>query len=215
MARRGARRSTLACNPESIRASLASLRPPSEELVERLRLWTELLQQWSVAQRLVGWRRSEDLLREGLLDAWAAVPLLASSDPGAVIDLGSGAGLPAIVLAAAYPARDLHLVEARRKRAAFLRASVRALELPRVIVHHGRIEDLAGCGRLPRGAVVTARAFAPPAQVLAQAEGLDASHALLSIGLEHQEAQWPGPWKQQQRCPGSPAERRVHLLLGR
>jgi 16S rRNA (guanine527-N7)-methyltransferase len=215
MARRGARGSTLACNAESIRATLGSLRPPSEDLVERLRLWTELLQQWSAAQRLVGWRRSEDLLLEGLLDAWAAVPLLASSDPDALIDLGSGAGLPAVVLAAAYPSRDLHLVEARRKRAAFLSASVRALELTHVVVHHARIEELSSLGRLPTGAVVTARAFAAPAQVLAQAEVLQASHALLSIGQSDQEARWPAPWRQLQSCPGSPSERRVHVLLGR
>jgi 16S rRNA (guanine527-N7)-methyltransferase len=174
-----------------------------------------LLEKWSRAQRLVGWRRPEDLLHEGLLDAWAAVPLLVESAPRPLLDLGSGSGLPGIVLAAAYPSREVHLVEARRKRASFLTESVRCLGLERVVVHQGRLEALAHRGLLPTDAVVTARAFAPPLAVLALAEQLQASRALLSVGREDLGATWPASWRELERCPGSPQERRIHVLLKR
>ncbi len=215
MPRRRTPRINLACTAEQIRGALSTLRDPGAELVQRLQTWTELLQQWSSAQRLVGWRDGEDLLAEGLLDAWAAVPLLAESDPQPLLDLGSGSGLPAIVLAAAFPDRELHLVEARRKRASFLAASVRALSLEHVVVHNRRVEDLAAGGKLPQGAALSARAYAPPAQLLEQAERLDANRVLLSIGVDDLQEAWSGPWVEVDRCPGSPAGRRLHLLLKR
>jgi 16S rRNA (guanine(527)-N(7))-methyltransferase RsmG len=215
MPRRASRSSALSCSAEAIHLCLGTLRPPDENLVERLRLWTELLDKWSGAQRLVGWRRSEDLLHEGLLDAWAAVPLLIESAPRPLLDLGSGSGLPGIVLAAAYPSRELHLVEARRKRASFLSASVRSLGLKRVIVHQGRVEEVAQRGLLPKCATVTARAFAAPLELLALAEQLEASRTLLSIGREDLGAEWPGSWSELERCAGSPQDRRIHVLLKR
>jgi len=213
MARIKARPAALSCSVEQIVSSLGSLADPGDELAERLCIWTELLEKWSGSQRLVGWRHAEGLLSEGLLDAWAAVPLLSESEPRPIIDLGSGSGLPAIVFAAACPSREMHLVEARRKRASFLQASARALGLEQVRVHNARLEDLGKQGVLPRGAVVTARAFAPPAAVLVAAQSLGASHTLLSVSRDSASQQWPAPWKEQARRPGAPKERRVHVLL--
>jgi 16S rRNA (guanine527-N7)-methyltransferase len=153
------------------------------------------------------------LLNEGLLDAWAAVPLLRESAPRPVIDLGSGSGLPAVVFAAAFPSREIHLVEARRKRASFLQASIRALGLEQVVVHNARLEDLLRERILPRSALVTARAFAAPAAVLIAAHKLDASYALLSISTDKTPQKWPRPWNEMERRPGAPEERRIHVLL--
>jgi len=213
MARIRARATTLSCTVEQIARVLGSLGDPGDELAERLRIWTDLLDKWSASQRLVGWRHAEGLLAEGLLDAWAAVPLLSESEPRPVIDLGSGSGLPAIVFAAACPSREIHLVEARRKRASFLRASARALGLEQVQVHNARLEYLLQQGVLPRGGVVTARAFAPPAAVLAAAQSLAASYTLLSVSKDSASQQWPAPWEEVARRLGAPEERRVHVLL--
>lgn len=77
-----------------------------------------------------------------------------------VLDLGSGGGLPGLIIAAARPDLDVHLLEATGKKATFLSEAADALGLD-VTVHHGRAEDLA-TGELARGfAVVTARAVAP------------------------------------------------------
>lgn len=71
-------------------------------------------------------------------------------------DLGSGAGLPGLVLAVAVPACRFVLVESRSTRAGFLELAVARLGLSNAEVSHGRAEDLSTPADL-----ITARAFAP------------------------------------------------------
>jgi 16S rRNA (guanine527-N7)-methyltransferase len=86
-----------------------------------------------------------------------------------VADLGSGAGLPGIVLALLRPEADIILVESLARRAAFLTECVTDLALPRVRILRARAEDVAG----EVGAdIVTARAVAPLARLAAWAVGL-------------------------------------------
>lgn len=82
-------------------------------------------------------------------------------EPGdrAGYDLGSGGGLPGIVIAIARPAASLVLVEVRRNRAAFLTDAVRELGLANVVVYPRRAETLR-----ERRDVCLARAFAPLAR---------------------------------------------------
>jgi 16S rRNA (guanine527-N7)-methyltransferase len=77
-----------------------------------------------------------------------------------LLDIGSGGGLPGIVVALARPDLEVHLLDATKKKCAFLEEACAALAVP-ATVHHGRAEDLA---RGPLGHsfdVVTARAVAP------------------------------------------------------
>jgi 16S rRNA (guanine527-N7)-methyltransferase len=87
--------------------------------------------------------------------------------PERALDLGSGAGLPGLVLATRWPGSRWVLLDANERRAAFLRRSVDALGLAdRVMVERRRAEEAARAG--PRRAafdLVTARAFGPPAVV--------------------------------------------------
>jgi 16S rRNA (guanine527-N7)-methyltransferase len=84
-------------------------------------------------------------------------------------DLGSGAGLPGIVLALLRPEADIILVESMARRIAFLTECVAALELTRVRVVRGRAEDLAG---EISADIVTARAVAPLGKLAGWAVGL-------------------------------------------
>jgi 16S rRNA (guanine527-N7)-methyltransferase len=97
-----------------------------------------------------------------LLDALAALPLLDEVAPRAVVDLGSGGGVPAIPLALARPDVRWTLVDSVGKKAALLRAFVAALELRNVAVLDERLELV---GRQPehreRYELATARACAP------------------------------------------------------
>lgn len=78
---------------------------------------------------------------------------------GPLLDIGSGGGLPGVVIGMVRPDLDVHLLEATGKKVAFLRGAVDALGLS-VTVHHGRAEDL-GVDELHRFfAIVTARAVA-------------------------------------------------------
>lgn len=101
------------------------------------------------------------IARDHLLDALAALPLLDAAEPGRVVDLGSGGGVPAIPLALARPDVRWTLIDSVGKKAALLREFVAALELRNVTVVAERIETI---GRLPahreRYAIATARACA-------------------------------------------------------
>ena len=90
-------------------------------------------------------------------------------DRGVLADLGSGAGLPGIVLALLRPECEVLLVESMARRAAFLTECVAELGLPRVQVVRGRAEDLA---REVAADIVTARAVAPLGKLAGWAVGL-------------------------------------------
>ena len=80
---------------------------------------------------------------------------------GVVVDVGSGGGFPGLVIAAVAPEVEVHLVEARRKRAGLLTEMAEALGLARVTAHGERAEE-AGRGALrERADLVIARAVAP------------------------------------------------------
>lgn len=77
-----------------------------------------------------------------------------------LLDLGSGGGLPGLIIAAARPDLDVHLLEATGKKAAFLAEAAGVLGL-NVTVHHGRAEELAVGALAGDFSLVTARAVAP------------------------------------------------------
>jgi SAM-dependent methyltransferase len=85
-------------------------------------------------------------------------------ETGPVLDLGSGGGLPGLVLATYRPELELTLLEARQRACRFLREAVADLGLPHVVVVEARAEDAARRPDL-RGAfdAVVARSFGPPA----------------------------------------------------
>lgn len=136
------------------------------ETLERLQTFRDLLARWNQRINLVAAADAETLWHRHILDSAQLAPLLpAHSSP--LIDMGSGAGLPGIVLAA-MTGSEVHLVESDKRKSAFLIEASRVLNLPQVRVHPIRIE----AARLPPAAVVTARAFAPLPLLLAHAHRL-------------------------------------------
>ena len=101
--------------------------------------------------------RDPDEARRVLLeDALRGVELVAAT-PGPVVDVGSGGGTPGIPLAVALPAREVTLVEAERRKTAFLERW--AAELPNVRVVWGRAEEQP----IEAWGVAVAKALAQPA----------------------------------------------------
>jgi 16S rRNA (guanine527-N7)-methyltransferase len=98
----------------------------------------------------------------------AAIAALAPAD-GWIADVGSGAGLPGLVLALLLPAARLTLVEPLARRVAFLEECTAELGLANVEVRRGRAEDLAGDVAAD---MVTARAVAPLAKLAGLCAGL-------------------------------------------
>ena len=121
--------------------------------------YAELLITDGVIRGLIGPREAPRVWQRHLINCAVLsemIPMGAS-----VVDVGSGAGLPGIVLAVARPDLTITLVEPLARRTAFLSEAVTALGLdPTVTVIRGRAEDVAG-GPPAAADVVTARAVAP------------------------------------------------------
>ena len=101
------------------------------------------------------------MARLHLLDALAALPLVDEVAPSRALDLGSGGGVPGIVLAIARPATSWSLVEAARKKADVLAGFVEKLQLSNVDVHAERAETLGrDAAHRATHDLVTARACA-------------------------------------------------------
>jgi 16S rRNA (guanine527-N7)-methyltransferase len=125
--------------------------------------YAELLGTDGVVRGLIGPREAERLWDRHLLNCAVLGELI--EDAAYVIDVGSGAGLPGIVLAIARPDLAVALVEPLARRTAFLTEAVGELGLAgRVEVLRGRAEEFASGaypGLAARADVVTARAVAP------------------------------------------------------
>jgi 16S rRNA (guanine527-N7)-methyltransferase len=126
----------------------------SRETAEKLATYVDLLLRWTRTINLISPHDVEDVWQRHVLDCLQ----LAAHIPNGVshaIDLGSGAGLPGLVLALAT-GRTFHLIEADRRKAAFLREAARKTGAP-VVLHPIRIE----VADPPPAPLVTARAVAP------------------------------------------------------
>lgn len=100
---------------------------------------TELLR-WSGLMNLTALTTPAQIVQQGFLDSLACAALLPIGE-ARVLDVGSGAGFPALPLALARPALDFTLVEPSRKKISFLRHVVRQLNLSRVRIRVGRIQS--------------------------------------------------------------------------
>lgn len=133
---------------------------------EQLAEYEWLLRDQAVPRGLVARSDAPRLRERHILDCMRAGAVIAASDRSAY-DLGSGAGLPGIVVAIVCPMLQVQLVEARRARVAFLELAVERLGLPNCVVRAARVQDL----REPVD-VCLARALAPIDEVWRLAQGL-------------------------------------------
>jgi 16S rRNA (guanine527-N7)-methyltransferase len=146
----------------------------------------------------------------GFARAWEAAG--APGPPGRAADLGSGGGVPALVLGALWPATTLYLIESMQRRATFLRRAVQTLNLEHVDVIQARAEEV---GRDPalRGTLdlVTSRSFGPPAVTAECAAPLLRTGGLLVVSEPPEGG--PGRWPAhalEELGLGSPTEVRGH-----
>ena len=102
---------------ELLRANAAALNLDlHDEQISTLVNYADLIQKWSRITNLVGSSTFEDLLRNHLVDCLAVVPHV---DGEIIVDVGSGAGLPGIVIAILRPNRTVILVESQQRSADF------------------------------------------------------------------------------------------------
>ena len=127
------------------------------DALAQARLYGELLATDGVTRGLIGPRETERLWDRHLLNCAVVAELL--PEHGVVVDIGSGAGLPGIVLAMLRPSLDVALLEPLLRRSVFLEECVTALGLSNATVVRARAEDKAAAHI--KADIATARAVAP------------------------------------------------------
>jgi len=124
----------------------------------QLLTYLSLIQKWNKVYNLTALRDPDEMFSHHLLDSLAAIaPLLrhAAGRPLRILDVGSGAGLPGVVMAVCCPELTVDCVDTVGKKAAFIQQAAVTLKLPNLRGLHDRVEKLTG----PYD-VICSRAFA-------------------------------------------------------
>jgi len=112
----------------------------SSEIDQKLIRYEQELQRWNKKIRLTGLTNFQEFTQRHLIDSLIALGDLLSLPEGSIImDVGSGAGFPAIPLALFRPDLEWVLTESRQRRAAFLQRMKQILKLERMKVHTTRV----------------------------------------------------------------------------
>ncbi|MDA3972147.1 MAG: 16S rRNA (guanine(527)-N(7))-methyltransferase RsmG, partial [Desulfobulbaceae bacterium] len=124
--------------------------------LDALCLYAEELAKWSKKMNLVAKTGMESMLRDHFLDSLCLYPFMDDSC-SSLLDVGTGAGFPGLVLGAVCPELEVTLVEPRAKRVSFLRHISRTLKLTNIQIIPTRLQTGMDLGCFDG---VTSRAFA-------------------------------------------------------
>lgn len=125
----------------------------NDQAIEKLEIYTKMLLEWQSAINLVAPSTLPQIWERHILDSAQIYPLIVAENK--VVDLGSGGGLPAIVLAI-LGAQHVTMVESDLRKSVFLREVSRETSLSNVTILNKRLEQT----ELEKSPVVTARALA-------------------------------------------------------
>jgi 16S rRNA (guanine527-N7)-methyltransferase len=137
----------------------------TDEQIGKLLAFLQLIIKWNQVYNLTAVRQPAEMLTHHLLDSLAVVPALRNRGKGELqnlLDVGSGAGLPGVVIAICCPGTQVDCVDAVAKKAAFIRQAAAELKQSNLRGVHSRVEKL---GRTYE--VVSSRAFASLKQFIA------------------------------------------------
>ncbi len=135
---------------KDLRAGLNALRLPlNDQQIAQLLDYQDLIAKWTKVYNLTAVRDPSEMMTHHLLDSLAAVaPLAAYLDKAGLgqgsrlLDVGSGAGLPGVVIAICCPAIAVSCVDTVAKKAAFIKQAALALKLPNLTGLHARVENI-------------------------------------------------------------------------
>lgn len=203
-----------ACDRRLAQGMEALEQPASTAVRRQLLAYLQELVTWNATHNLTAVRAPEAMVTRHLLDCLAVTDLVCGPRLG---DIGSGPGLPGIVLAISQPQLDVTLVESNRKKATFLRHVRRRLALDNIEVVQKRVADWQP--PCPLDCLIT-RAFASAAET-----ARDTAHLLVGGGrlllmkgrdpAEELQALPPGFCPLETRViqvPGLEAQRHVAIL---
>jgi 16S rRNA (guanine527-N7)-methyltransferase len=161
--------------------------PLSPLQLQQISTYIDILLRWNARINLTAIRSEEEIVTrhfgESLFLARHVFPdgRAQALKPARVLDIGSGAGFPALPLKIYSPQIHLTMIESNQKKSTFLREVARALTLTDINVMAERAEALAATPSFPRSEVVTFRAVENFDQTLKQAAALLAPHGTMAL----------------------------------
>ena len=134
------------------------------ETQEKLDCYVQLLIKWQARINLISSKTLPEIWHRHILDSAQLVSYLPKT-PSVILDMGSGAGLPGVILAI-LTHHQLHLVESDSRKIAFMRTALRETGTS-ALLHEQRMETVP----VLRPDIITARALAPLSQLITLASG--------------------------------------------
>lgn len=136
-------------------------RPLDERESAHFRQYAALIRQWNPKINLVAPSTLPMLEERHLLDCAQLAPHLPADGPLEILDVGSGSGLPGLVLAILAPRHRFTLAERDQRKAAFLHTAIHSMDLTNVKVHAADVKTLQH-----QFDIITARAWASLSDIL-------------------------------------------------
>ena len=129
----------------TLRAGLAQLQLElSDQQIAQLLDYLQLIAKWTKVYNLTAVRDPAEMMTHHVLDSLAAIaPLQKQMAQGKLMDVGSGAGLPGVVIAICCPAISVTCVDTVAKKATFIKQVALELKLPNLAGLHARVEHIA------------------------------------------------------------------------
>jgi len=120
----------------------------SENQIDQFVMYYDMLVEWNSFMNLTAITEFDEVLKKHFIDSMSLIKAYDVYEPSKVIDVGTGAGFPGLVLKIAFPDMKITLLDSLNKRIQFLNAVIEKLKLQNVETIHGRAEDIAKPGQL-------------------------------------------------------------------
>jgi 16S rRNA (guanine527-N7)-methyltransferase len=125
---------------ETLKAGIEKLELENKDyLYTKLLIYKYLLIKWNKVFNLISVKGVDEIVTHHFLDCLAVVPFIEGKN---VLDVGSGAGLPGIIIGLCYPEKNITLVDSVGKKTTFLKQTCAELNLSNITIINKRVEDI-------------------------------------------------------------------------
>jgi 16S rRNA (guanine527-N7)-methyltransferase len=125
---------------ETLKEGIEKLKLENKDyLYAKLLIYKDLLIKWNKVFNLISVKGIDEIVTHHFLDCLAVVPFIEGKN---VLDVGSGAGLPGIIIALCYPEKNITLVDSVGKKTTFLKQTCAELNLSNITIINKRVEDI-------------------------------------------------------------------------
>lgn len=120
----------------------------TDRQTEQFLMYYEMLVEWNGFMNLTAITEYEEVMKKHFVDSVSLIKAFDVTKPVSIIDVGTGAGFPGLVLKIAFPDLEITLLDSLNKRIHFLNEVIERLALKEIKTIHGRAEDFAKPGKL-------------------------------------------------------------------